>query len=119
MSEENILSSWAKTGIWPLKPLVVLDKIATIRPKTPPETTPNAIATPYTAKRMRQFNRKFAKKPTIEAWLKLMKANEMNAALASIANHRAKGLKEALIDEKSKRRRGKKLNLTGEPSRRA
>ena len=119
MSEENIKSSWAKTGIWPLKPPVVLNKIATVRPETPPETTPNAIATPYTAKKMRQFNRKFAKKPTTEAWLKLMKANEMNAALASIANHRAEGLKEALIDEKSKRRRGKKLNLTGEPSGRA
>ena len=52
---------------------------------------------------MRQFNCKYAKKPSIKAWLKLIKANEMNAALASIANHRAKGLREALIDEKSKR----------------
>ena len=68
---------------------------------------------------MRQFNCKYAKKPSIKAWLKLIKANEMNAALASIANHRVKGLREALIDEKSKRRRGKKLNLSGEPSRRA
>ena len=43
----------------------------------------------------------------------------MNSALASIAKHRAKGFKEALVIEKSKRQRGKKLNLTREPSRKA
>ena len=119
MSEENILLSWAKTGIWLYKLLVVLDKIATIRLETLLETTPNTIATPYTTKKMRQFNCKYAKKLSIKAWLKLIKANEINAALAFIANYRAKGLKEALINKKSKRRRGKKLNLSGEPSRRA
>ena len=119
MSETNILSAWSKTGIWPYKPLVVLDQVAAVRPETPPETSPNAIATPYTAKTMRQFNRKYAKNPSKEAWLKLIKANEMNAALASIVEHRADGLKDALVMEKSKRRRGKKLNLTGEPSGKA
>ena len=48
----------------------------------------------------------------------------MNSALASIAKHRAKGFKEALVIEKSKKRQGKKrqgkkLNLIGEPSRKA
>lgn len=50
-----------------------------------------------------------------EAFRKLIKANEMNVARASIAEHRANGLKEALQIEQKKRRRGKKLNLVGEP----
>ena len=48
----------------------------------------------------------------------------MNFALASIAEYKAKGFKEALVIEKSKKRQGKKrqgkkLNLIGEPSRKA
>jgi len=43
----------------------------------------------------------------------------MNSALASIAKHKAKGFKEALVIEKSKRRRGKKLNLIRKPFRKA
>jgi len=119
MSEENILSAWGKTGIWPTNPPVILDQIAPVRPDTPPETSPNAIATPYTAKTMRQFTRLHSKNPSKEAFRKLVKANVTNSALASIAEHRAAGLKEALVIEKSKRRRGKKLNLSGESSGKA
>jgi hypothetical protein len=68
---------------------------------------------------MRQFTRTYTKNPTKEAFRKLTKANETNAALASIAEHQAKGLKEALQMEKKKRRRGKKLDLSGEPSGKA
>ena len=68
---------------------------------------------------MRQFNKTYAKNPTKEAFRKLTKANETNVAKASIAEHRAEGLKEALKLEKKKRQRGKKLNLTGEPSGKA
>jgi hypothetical protein len=53
------------------------------------------------------------------AFRKLTKANETNAVKASIAEHRIESLKEALQLEKKKRRRGKKLNLTGEPSGKA
>jgi hypothetical protein len=41
--------------------------------------------------------------------------NESNIVKASIIEHRIEGLKEALQLEKKKRRRGKKLNLIGEP----
>jgi len=119
MSESNILSSWAKTGIWPYKPPVVLDQIAAVRPETLPENSPNVIATPYTAKAMRQFTRLYTKNPSKEPFRKLVKANETNSALASIAEYRAEGLKEALKMEKSKRQRGKRLNLSGEPSGKA
>src|SRR6266498_3240144 len=115
MLESNILSTWRKTGIWPYKPAVILAQIALPRPETPPEVSPDAIATPYTAKRMRQFHKTHAKNPTKEAFRKLTKANKTNAVKASIVEHRAEGLKEALQIEQKKRRRGKKLNLLGEP----
>ena len=54
-----------------------------------------------------------------EAICKLIKANETNSACASIAGHHAEGLRKALQIEKKKRRWGKKLNLTGEPSGKA
>jgi hypothetical protein len=114
MSESNILSAWKKTGIWPYQPSVILSAIAPLRPQTP-EASPDAILTPYTTKRIRQFSKIHAKNPSKAAFRKLIKANESNAAKASIAEHRAEGLKEALQLEKKKRRRGKKLNLTGEP----
>jgi DDE superfamily endonuclease len=96
MSESNILSAWKKTGIWPYQPSIILSAIAPLRPQTPPEAPPNAIATPYTVKRMRQFSKIHAKNPSKAAFRKLTKANESNAAKASIAEHRTEGLKEAL-----------------------
>ena len=53
------------------------------------------------------------------AFRKLIKANETNAAKASITKHCVEGLKEALKLKKKKGQRGKKLNLTGEPSGKA
>jgi dipeptidase len=106
-------------GIWPYKPQVILDLIAPPRPETPLEVPFDLISTPYTTKRIRQFTKTYTKNPIKEAFRKLTKANETNAAKASIAEHCAEGLKEALLIEKKKRRRGKKLNLTGEPSGKA
>ena len=68
---------------------------------------------------MRQFLKIYINNPSKLAFRKLTKANETNAAKASISEHRAESLKEALQLEKKKRRRGKKLNLTGEPSGKA
>ena len=96
MSESNILLVWSKTRIWPYKPQVILDLIAPPRPETLPEVPLNAISTPYTAKRMRQFTKTYAKNPIKDVFRKLTKANETNVAKASIAEHRAEGLKEAL-----------------------
>jgi hypothetical protein len=64
---------------------------------------------------MRQFIKTYTKNLTKEAFRKLTKVNETNAAKASITEHRAEGLKEALLIKKKKRRRGKKLNLIREP----
>ena len=45
---------------------------------------------------MRAFTLAHGKNPSKEAVKKLLKANEHNSARASIAEHRAEGLKEAL-----------------------
>jgi hypothetical protein len=50
---------------------------------------------------------------------KLIKANEINASQAAIAKHQVESLKEALVIEKKKRKRGKKLNLIGEDAGKA
>jgi len=42
---------------------VILNQVALIQLDTPLKTSPDAIATPYTLKAMRQFNRKYAKNP--------------------------------------------------------
>jgi hypothetical protein len=97
MSNENILSAFAKTGIWLLQPEVILLVIRAQRQATPPgPPLISSIATPYTAKAMRQFTIAYWKNPTREAFNKLTKANEINVARASLADFRARGLTEAL-----------------------
>jgi DDE superfamily endonuclease len=119
MTSENILSAFEKCGIWPTKPDVILDVINPPRPSTPSDSSSDEPSTPYTVKRMRQFSKIHTGRPTKEAFRKLTKANEVNATRASIAKHRVNGLREALLMEQKKRRRGKKLNLIGEPSGKA
>ncbi|PVH72219.1 hypothetical protein DL98DRAFT_553259 [Cadophora sp. DSE1049] len=113
---DNIYSAFKRTGIWPFHPPAVLD-IITLRAKTPPPDTLVAFSavpkTPYTPKSMRQFTHALQKNPSKEMIRKLIKANETNAANYAIAEHRAKGLTEAIRIEKKKRKRGKRLGLTG------
>ena len=47
MMEKNILSAFAKTGIWPYKPEIILSVIGPPRPETPPEASSNIITTLY------------------------------------------------------------------------
>ena len=66
---------------------------------------------------MQQFLKNFIRKPIKVAFKKLAKANKSNATKAAIAKHYIASLKEALKQEKKKRRRGKKLNLFKEELR--
>jgi hypothetical protein len=119
MTPENILSAFEKCGIWPTNLEVILKVINPPLPSTPSSSSSNEPATPYTVKRMRQFSKVYNGRLIKEAFRKLTKANEANSARAQIVEHRANGLKEALMWEQKKRRRGKKLNLIGELSGRA
>jgi hypothetical protein len=102
LTEVNILSVFAKTGIWPYNPHIVLSVVVPPRLETPLEISPNTIVTPYMAKCIWQFSRVYTKNLTKEAIRKLIKANEINAAWASIAEHCSEDLKEVLQIEKKR-----------------
>jgi hypothetical protein len=72
--------------------------------------------TPIRAAEIRQFRQLFEKEPTPRKVNKLFNALERCQARANIAEYRADGLVEAFAIEKTKRKRGKRLNLKGEPA---
>jgi hypothetical protein len=114
----NIMSAWSKTGLWPYDPPIVLD-IFKQRPNTDiplriEARDPNEVKTPYTSKSIRHFQAQFAKNPSKLLQRKLFKANMYLAAEAQIATHRAEAFKRALVLEKKKRKKPKRLNLLGE-----
>jgi hypothetical protein len=118
---ENINSAFTQTGIWPFNLSIILDKYEQ-RPVTPLqdlEREKHCVKTPYSVRGIRQFNKAILKSPSKEMISKLIKANEVNSSQAAIAQYQVKGLKEALVIEKKKRKRGKKLNLIGEDAGKA
>jgi hypothetical protein len=121
VTPENINSAFTQTGIWPFNPSIILDKYEQ-RPVTPlqdSEQEKHYVKTPYSVRGIRQFNKAILKSPSKEMIRKLIKANEVNSSQAAIAQHQVKGLKEALVTEKKKRKKGKKLNLIGEDAGKA
>ena len=121
VTPENINSAFTQTGIWPFNPRIILDKYEP-RPVTPlqnSERGKNCLKTPLSVRKIRQFNKAILKSPSKDMIRKLIKANEINASQAAIAKHQVEGLKEALVIEKKKRKRGKKLNLIGEDAGKA
>lgn len=109
-STTNIASAWAKTGLFPLDPKVVLSVIA--KPTIP--IIEQRIKTPITCRTVRCFQKSFKHSPTAAKVEKLLKANELLAAQHSIDQHIHRGLEEALKLEKRNRKKGTKLNLLGE-----
>jgi hypothetical protein len=104
-TEKNIELAWEKTGIWPFNANRVLNEISP-RPQTPPQDNASieaTLKTPYTSKAIRQFQKAYIQNPDKIKMRKLFKANETLAAQASIAEHRAKGLQQALQIEVKKR----------------
>ena len=62
---------------------------------------------------IRQFHQEYLKNPSYDKVEILFRVVTSLATQASIADHRAKGLEEALQLEKKKRQRSKKLGLNG------
>ena len=109
-SKENIASGFRKTGVFPLNPNLVLNKIS----KKQAVKTPATPKTPTTCRAVRQLQRTYKFKPKNTFISKLLRANEYLAAERSINQHIIKGLLKALKQEKKRRKRGKRLNLLGE-----
>jgi hypothetical protein len=67
LTKQNILSAWAKTGIAPFDPSIVLNALK-VRPLALPEsedetTAFKAVKTPRTAKSFRYFKQEFYRNP--------------------------------------------------------
>jgi hypothetical protein len=82
-TKQNIKSGFAKTGIWPYNPNIVLDKISCL--ESPPKQVPLQERIPITCRTVRQMHKAYKKSPS-ETWLeKIMHANTRLAAQNSIA----------------------------------
>lgn len=119
MSKDNILSGFSKAGIWPPTPSKVLD-ILEEKSLTPPNQSPefdkNTLKTPLNPHTHREIMKATKIEVTKEAFKKVIKANEILMSKLSIAEHRTAGLSETLRTKEKANRRGKRLNLAGEPS---
>jgi hypothetical protein len=114
-TEDNIIHTWAKTGIWPLDRTIVLARINQVCYL--PQITSSPLKTPSDTRTFRQFKLQYRKSPTAVKISKLLRAVELMTTQNDILRFENRGLREAIVLEKSKRRRGKKLNLVGEESK--
>ena len=74
------------------------------QPVTPPSLKPSKeVKTPTTVKGLRKFQRLYVEDSCTVKLKKLMRANEILLAKASLAEHRARGLLQALQIEKKKK----------------
>ena len=115
---DNIQKAFAKPGIWPCNPQLVLSVIT--RPITPlpaPEAETSVkveVKTPKSAKSIRHFQNDYRKNPTKLKLEKLFKANIELSSQAELDRHTKEGLLRALKEEKKSRVYRKKLNVLGE-----
>jgi hypothetical protein len=118
-TETNIKKAFTKTGINPQNPQLI---IVQIEPQEPPKlTTPlrksyNEIKTPYSAIALRKIKKELKFNTSALLINKILKANETLHTHTQIAEHRYEGFREALKDEKKKRKHSKRLDLKGEES---
>ena len=112
-SVKNINSGFAKTGIWPLKPSLILDTI-TIAIESDTDNNIQELKTPTTCRAVRRFQKAYKVDPNAKMLDKLFRANLYLSAQHAIDRHIEQGLLETIKDEKKRRRRGKRLNLVGE-----
>jgi hypothetical protein len=110
----NIASGFAKTGIWPHNPEVILSKIRCPEPPPPPAALVPQEQTPMTCRAVWRIHKAYKKDPTAKRLNFKMNANSRLAAQNSIANHTITGPIEALKMEKRNCNHGKWLNLVGE-----
>jgi hypothetical protein len=109
----NIASAFAKTGIFPYNPDVMLKVLAPT--EQGPEKDSDLIPpTPMTSRAIRRLQKSYKNSPTERRLDQVFRASERLAAQHAIDIHEKRGLVEAFRLEKQKRSRGKRLNLLGE-----
>jgi hypothetical protein len=110
-TEKNIVSAFAKTGIFPYNPSVILDKI------TYPEPVPELIIqekTPVACVSIRRIYKAYRRSPTAKRLGFIFHSNIQLVAQHSIDLHTISGLIKSLKEEKKKRSHRKRLNLCGD-----
>ena len=107
----NILSSWHKTGLQPLDSDLILNQVKLAAPKRPGTSRfTSSTSTIYSASNIRQVRRLVKHVSGIEPSrdaAKLGDLVEKMAAENSILQARIKGLQNAVVIEKKRRKRGK------------
>ena len=112
-TDVNITSAFATTGVWPLNPGTILNKMTSN--STPEKEASKVLKTPLTSRGIRSLQRVLKENPRNNNALdKLFQASERLATLNSIMAHEINGLTTAIHMEKKKRNKGKRLNLLGE-----
>ena len=116
-TKENIESGFARCGIWPWNPSMVL-KIIEARPTTPLQNSSGEDAlplkTPRNACQLRQLKRVGGTGVDARAFKKLTKGLEEALAKLSIQEFRNGRLHEALAHKEKGNKRGKPLDLKGD-----
>src|ERR1700716_3671025 len=107
---ENITKAWVKAGVYPVDSSKTL---AMIESKPELEQLPENPPTPITCKSIRRMIRAYKEDPE-KVTKVLFYIVEQLATQHKIDDHVNKGLRKALILEKKKRRKAKRLNLLGE-----
>jgi hypothetical protein len=107
---KNIINAFRKTGICPLKPELIIQEIQkpSPRPFTPSKLCLLPIVTLITCRAVRRLCKA---SPTLEKVAVLKRAVLRLATKLDIQNHENRGLRAAIIGEKKRRQRGRRLNL--------
>lgn len=112
-TEKNIKSAFKKTGIFPLKKEITISQLPELVPATPPTSRliPLLIPTPMTSRAIRQL----VKATPSRAKINLLERAVMRLVTENdIKSHENRGLRKAIVKEKTRRKRGGRLNLMGE-----
>lgn len=111
---KNIQHAFAKPGIWPVDGA---DTIAAVtKPLQVKSIEEKVPSSPKNALDIRRIRHQYEKDPSTENKEALFDLLLKQTAKVSILQNECAGLREAIILEKRKRKRGKKLNLAGEVS---
>ena len=110
----NILAGFSATGVHPLNPEKVLSQL---QKKTPSPTTSDSEAkrkTPGSVRGLRRMERAIRAEGEMAAEVNIiLRASQKLATRAELLEHENTGLRQALIDEKGRRKRGKAMGLNG------
>ena len=111
--EERIQHTFKKASIQPFDSEYVISPLQKLVAMDLGSTSLNAAKTPLTCCITHCMHREYRLEPTRKRLDLIFYSHEQLAAQVSIDNHIIKGLQQTIQIEKSKRKKGKRLNLVG------